>query len=532
VRMHRFWRQKRLLSSARFDPERPPSSRRSGGRDAEPLDTSLEANRKRFEHVFHDCSDVVFRDVEPIPGARGLLLYTEGIVETKDINDHLLHPLMHLFRTKDGAELDLASLELSWLSVPQMKKVRTVEDAAFEVLNASVVFLLDGSAHALSMNLRGGTRRGVEESTTETVVRGPKEGFTESLRVNTALVRFKIKTPDLKTVSMTKGVRTQTAVVVSYIEGLADPAVVEEAIRRIDAIDIDGVLESGYIEELIEDNPYSPFPQLQYTERPDTVAAQLLEGRVAIFVDGTPFVLVAPTTLWQMLQASEDYYERYFIANLIRWLRYIFVFVALYLPALYIAVTTFHQDMLPSTLILSIAAAREAIPFPAIIEVLIMELSFETLREAGIRLPKTIGQAVSILGALVVGQAAVEAGIVSAPIVIVVSATGIASFAIPRFNLAITIRLLRFPMIVLAAGFGLFGLIIGSVWLLAHLTRLRSFGVPYLSGITPYRRDEMKDILVRAPWWRMALRPLSIGGRDRRRLGRNMQRKTEPKESW
>lgn len=277
--------------------------------------------------------------------------------------------------------------------------------------------------------------------------------------------------------------------------------------KKNQKIKIDAVLESGYIEEFIEDDTYSPFPQAQYTERPDTVAAQLLEGRFAIFTDNTPFVLTGPITFWRLMQASEDYYERYLMSNLIRWLRYMFLFVALYLPAIYVAVITYHQDLMPTNLMFSVASAREPIPFPAIIEALIMEISFEALREAGVRLPKTIGQTVSILGALVIGTAAVEAGIVSAPMVIIVSLTGIASFTIPRFNLAISIRMLRFPLMFLASIFGIFGIMLGTIILVLHLCNLQSFGIPYLSGISPFKRDEVKDIFVRAPWWTMTRRP-------------------------
>lgn len=271
---------------------------------------------------------------------------------------------------------------------------------------------------------------------------------------------------------------------------------------------------------------------MEYTERPDTVTAQLLEGRFAIFVDGTPFALIGPVTMWQMMQASEDYYERFFISNMVRWIRFLFLIMALFLPALYVAVTTYHHDMLPTTLILSIAAARESIPFPALVEALMMEISFEALREAGIRLPKTVGQAVSILGALVIGQAAVQAGIVSAPIVIVVSLTGIASFTIPRFNFAITVRLLRFPIMLMAGMFGLFGIIIATTLVATHLTKLTSFGVPYMSGYSPYNHTDQKDIIVRAPWWKMIKRPSWIRKDNNKREKEKMNGTSTTEEGW
>ncbi|GAE34389.1 spore germination protein GerKA [Halalkalibacter akibai JCM 9157] len=357
----------------------------------------------------------------------------------------------------------------------------------------------------------------MSEPESESAIRGPREGFIENLRVNTSLIRRKIKSTDLKIISRQVGEQTKTSVDVIYIDGIADPKVLEELKTRLDRIKIDGIFETGYIEELIEDHPWSIFPQVQVTERPDSVAANLLEGRIAVLVDGTPFVMILPATFWQQFQASEDYYDRFYIAIFLRAIRLVFLGIALLLPALYVAVTTYHQEMIPTNLLLSIAASREAIPFPAVVEALIMEISFEALREAGVRLPKTIGQAVSILGALVIGSAAVEAGIVSAPMVIIVSLTGIASFTIPKFSLAISVRLLRFPLIILGSVFGMFGLVIGMVFILTHLCKLRSFGVPYFEPIGPMHFSELKDVFVRMPIWMQNKRPREFVKRNRKR---------------
>ena len=492
-----------------------------GGNDGqEPLQSSLQANQERLEHILQDCSDIVFRTFQIRGGRNALVVYTEGIVDTNELHRSLLFPLLYRIDPQLAGE-PTDEIGTDGVSLSQMKPTKSVEEAVEAILSASALLLVDGYDVGVVFNVKGGTRRGVEEPNTEVVIRGPREGFTENLRVNTALLRFKIKTPDLKTVRFVKGRYTRTDIVLAYIDGLADPRVVTEARRRLEAIEIDSVLESGYIEEMIEDHPRSLFPQIQYTERPDTVAGQLLEGRIAIFVDGTPFVMIAPITMWQLLQASEDYYERFYISNLIRWLRLVFALIALFLPALYVAVITFHPDMLPTTLLLSVAAAREAIPFPALVEALIMEVSFEALREAGIRLPKTVGQAVSILGALVIGQAAVEAGIVSAPMVIIVSLTGIASFTIPRFNLAIAIRILRFVMIFAAAAFGLFGIVVATMGMVAHLCRISSFGLPYLTGVTPFRRKDHQDIFIRMPWSAMNYRPGTLTDRKSKRTDRN-----------
>jgi spore germination protein KA len=302
------------------------------------------------------------------------------------------------------------------------------------------------------------------------------------------------------------------------MEGICRPELVEEVNHRLADIKIDGVLESSYLEEFIEDHPYSPFPQIQNTERPDTAAAALLEGRVIIFTDGTPIALIAPVTFPVFFQSPEDYYQRSYAATWIRWIRGLFMFISLLAPSFYIALTTYHPEMIPASLLFSIAAAREPVPFPALFEALIMEITFEGLREASIRIPSAIGQAVSILGTLVIGEAAVRAGIVSSPMVIIVSLTGISSFIVPSYSLGLTLRLIRFPIMFLAGSFGLLGLSIGIYLMLLHLVVLTSFGVPYLAPIAPFKWKDIKDTIIRAPWRLMKTRPSVYGVQPTRRL--------------
>jgi spore germination protein KA len=303
------------------------------------------------------------------------------------------------------------------------------------------------------------------------------------------------------------GRATQTNVSIMYIRGIADEKVIEEVNLRLARIDTDSILESGYIEEFIQDQPYTIFPTIQNTERPDVIAGSLLEGRVAILIDGTPHVLLVPSLFIQYLQAAEDYYQRADISTLIRTLRYFCLFIATLVPALYIALTTFHQEMLPTQLLISLAAQREGVPFPAFVEGLIMEATYEILREAGIRMPRAVGQAVSIVGTLVIGQAAVEAGIISATMIIVVSITAISSYVIPEFDMSIAIRITRFLFMGLAAVFGLFGIFVGIVALLLHLSSLRSFGVPYMAPVGPFILSNQKDVILRVPHPYMTTRP-------------------------
>ena len=296
----------------------------------------------------------------------------------------------------------------------------------------------------------------------------------------------------------------------AYLAGTADDKVLVEVRKRIERIDVDSILESAYIEELIEDTPYTVFPQIEHSERPDKIAAAILEGKIAILVDGTPFVLIVPTVMLQFWQSSEDYYERYPTAFLMRLIRFMFSTFALILPGFYVAVTSYHQEMLPTALLISIAGAHEGVPFPIYVEALLMEITFEALREAGVRLPQPVGQAVSIVGGLVIGQAAVQAGIVSPATVIVVALTGISSFALPAYNFAWSLRVLRFVFGFLGFISGLYGIMLGLLFILIHITSLRSFGVPFFAPLAPFKLQDIKDIFMRAPWWAMTERPYSI----------------------
>jgi len=369
----------------------------------------------------------------------------------------------------------------------------------------------------VTLELPGWAERSPEEPPSEQVLRGPRDGFNETLRTNTALLRRRLRTPALKLEQITLGRVSNTPVVIAYLADVASPDLVAEVKRRLERVDIDGFTDPSILEEFIEDQPSSLFPQVQASERPDTVAFCLMEGQVAILCEGSSYALLAPVTFWAFLQSSEDYYNRFQLATALRWLRYLLLFLALTGPSFYIAIVTFHQEMLPTPLLLTIAAAREGIPFPVIVEAVGMEIFFEALQEAGVRLPRSVGQAVSIVGALVIGQAAVQAGIVSAPIVIIVAATGIAFFTIPRYTFSAPIRLLRFPLMFLAGSLGLFGLMAGLIVLLIHLCSLRSFGVPYLQPVAPTTWRGLLDVLVRAPLWLKSYRATGMGQTNRRR---------------
>ncbi|MGM0878959.1 MAG: spore germination protein [Bacillota bacterium] len=478
------------------------------------LSTDIVTNETIFRDIFKNCSDIIFRSVQIHGKTKILLMYVDGLIDSQVLDQAVLKPILFHGLPQGLGEISHIGqmLEDQLIAVAQTKTVLKVEDVVKSVVSANVVILVDGESQALVADMKAWVARSVEEPVTEPVIRGPREGFTETLRTNTSMLRRKIKSPSLKIESLQIGKYTQTDVALAYIEGIVNESVLEEVRRRVQRIQVDSVLESGYIEEFIEDAPFSPFPTVQYSERPDVVASNILEGKVAIFIDGTPSTLIVPYTFFSGLQSAEDYYERFMYASAIRWIRFLLFNIALFLPSFYVAITTFHSEMMPTSLLLSFAASREPSPFPTVVEALMMEIVFEALREAGIRLPKNVGSAVSIVGALVIGEAAVTAGIISAPVVIIVASTGIASFAIPRYNLGIAYRLLRFPLLVFAGIFGLYGIVMGFLAILFHLVSLRSFGVPYLSPLAPLNVKEIKDTLWRAPRWLLNLRPNSLIG--------------------
>jgi len=478
------------------------------------LSNHFDHNVEALRLVYDRCSDVVFRPFLLFGKKRATIIYIEGITNVEGMEEFVLSPLI---KETASETQPLNELFENKLPISKVKRMHTITECIESISSGNPILLYEGESAGFSLGLAKWEKRGIEEPVAEVGIRGPREGFNESLEVSTSQLRRIIKSPALKIQSMKIGSYTQTTVAIAYIDGLVDPTLIEEITNRLKRIEIDGILESEYIEEMIEDNPYSPFPQILSTERPDTACSSLLEGRAVILVEGTPFSLIAPISFFSLLQSHEDYYQRFMVGTLIRWLRYSFLSISLLLPSFYVAILTFHHEAIPTALLLSVSASREAVPFPAVVEALLMEIMFEALREAGVRLPKQIGSAVSIVGALVIGQAAVQAGLVSAPMVIVVAITGISSFMIPRYVAGIAIRMLRFPIMLLAGTLGLLGIMMGIIAIVIHLCGLRSFGVPYLQPLAPLKGRELKDVLWRSPLWKMDTRPHLTGEFNRYR---------------
>jgi spore germination protein KA len=489
-------------------PEQP--QKQASKQEENQLTSSVQANIATIHKAFGSSADVVTRQMNV--GVPIGLVYIEGLIDQTAISEFIIQSMQiaekHIKRygTQEPDKL-LHYITTSVIATGEIHNLQTMMDVKMAMLDAHTVLFIEGCEQGLAVPTCGWRDRGVNEPSSETVIRGPREAFSESLRTNTTLVRRKIHDENLYCEQRHIGKVTKTNIAVMYINGIADENIVKELYERLNRIDTDAILESGYIEEYIQDSFLSPFPTVFNTERPDVVAAGLLEGRIAIFVDGTPFVLLVPVLFVQFFQTPEDYYERSLVSSLLRLLRYASFFIALLAPSTYIAITTFHQEMLPTPLLISLAAQREGIPFPAFVEAVIMEITFEVLREAGLRTPRPLGQTISIVGALVIGQSAVEAGFVSAAIVIVVSITAISSFALPAYNVSIAIRILRFLLMMLAASFGLFGITMGLILMVVHLCSLRSFSVPYLAPITPTHNTSPQDTLIRLPHWLLRKRP-------------------------
>ncbi|MFC5470755.1 spore germination protein [Cohnella suwonensis] len=534
-----FFRKKRRKSG-----QEPSGKIGSGGvmndnasnRSEQSVFADLTSNVEWIQTVLGHGSDLVVREIADAPTDRiGVaFVYIDDLVDPMILNQMILHPLMA--GLGEQAEQSSASqkyelLKNRALSVGRVEEMHTLDKAVAQLLEGNTIVFVHGVNAALAACSTGGDKRSVEEPSSQTVVRGPKESFTENLKTNTALIRRRIKSPQLRVAVQQIGEQTKTYVTVMYLQGIANDRIVKELHLRLNRIDTDSILESAYIEEFIQDANFTPFPTILNTERPDAVAAGILEGQIAIIVDGTPFVLLTPVTFDRFFQSSEDFYQRYDIATFLRIIRYVSFLISMLLPALFIAITTFHQEMLPTPLLISLAAQREGVPFPAIVEAMIMELTFEVLREAGVRMPRVIGPAISIVGALVLGQAAVQAGLVSASMVIIVSFTAIANFVIPAINMASAARLIRFAMMILGGTLGLFGILSGMMILLLHLAGLRSFGISYLTPLSPFVWSNWKDLFIRVPQWAMKKRPINLVSKNNQTRQGDGQKPAPPNQN-
>lgn len=495
------------------------------------ISKDLSKNITKIETMFEGCSDVIKRKFvikrDGLSDDQAIyIVYIDGLCDNELVESVIIKPVTWEWRDDRVSDLWKALSEYETQSA-DIEEQDDFDKVIQSVMKGDTGIFVSNADKAFVLSSKKLPVRGIDESATEGGMRGPRDSFNESIRTSTALVRRRLRDPALKIVQGNIGERSNTDYALMYLDGIVKPELVESVKERINTYAIDAVFDSGMAEHLMEKKWYRPFPVFQTTTRPDKAAAAIVDGRVVVAFDNSPEVIIAPATINTLFQTADDYYNRWPVATFARIIRYIAAFIAVGLPGFYVAVTCFHREIIPDKLLFAIADARSQLSFPIVLEVLIMELLFELLREAGIRLPSQMGNTIGVVGGLIVGQSAVDAGIVSTIVVIVVALTAIASFAIPNEEFASIFRLLKFFSILAAAFWGLYGFLLVMLLLLIHLSSLVSFGVPYMSPVVTCSADDSdvektgnRDFVLRAPISKLKFRPGWAKPDERRRLRR------------
>ncbi|KAA0566688.1 spore germination protein [Bacillus sp. CH30_1T] len=481
-----------------FSNKNKIQKKQATGKDSSsiPISPSLDNNIRIVKQLLNESDDLKEQDIQ-LPSKQAKLLYIETITDTSVIQEQILSPIQH---HSDHASVDIFPSR-------EMNKRTDLHEVASDLLHGRTALILENERFIYTFDTKSQYLRSIEEPNNEKVIRGAHYGFIENVNVNINLIRSRIANKNLVIKNFMIGDEVKTKVSIVFMKNIVNPKLVSEVETRLQSIHMDIVTSPGYIEEFIEDSPFSPFPQMLTTQRPDRVAYNLMEGRVAILSEGSPNALILPITFFGFFQSPDDYNSRWYVGSFYRLLRFISFVMAITLPAIYISIVAFHFEVLPTKMLKPIKESIELIPYPPLIEATIMELTIELIREAGVRLPSSIGPVIGIVGGLVIGQAAVEAHLVSNIMVIIVAITAIASFVVPSNEMVTTLRLLRFPLMIVAASFGFLGIILGLTVMLMHMCTLQSFGTPYLAPISVGRWTDFKDTWIRVPIWKMNRRP-------------------------
>lgn len=473
----------------------------------------LQNNKITIKNIFNNFSDLIIREVKITnnPKFGAMLVYLNNMIETGLIEESIIEKLTN--KREEYTYHPGTKEYCKYLFGVRDEDIHMdMNEVIDSILSGKLILFIDGLNKVMVININKPPARTIEEPQVESVIRGPREGFTESVSTNITLIRKKIKSTNLKMESFKIGRETRTDITIAYLSNIANHKIINEVRKRLNKIDIDAVIGANYIKEYLEDEPISSFPTIFSTERPDVAASKLLEGRIAIIIDGTPLIITVPSLFIEFLITNEDYYLKFVPGTINRWIRYFSFVLTLILPGVYLAITTFHQEVIPTPLLITFIKARSKVPYSALLECFLMLLIYEVLREAGVRMPRTVGQAMSVVGALVLGQAAVEAGIVSTPMVIIVSTTAICAFAIPSTDMYAAVTFPRFLFMLLGGTFGLLGLTCSIIILFMKLISKRSFGVPYLAPLAPFISEEFPDLFMRRPIWAKFKRSWLITG--------------------
>jgi spore germination protein KA len=457
------------------------------------ISTKLKENLSEIKSVLGKSNDIVIREfiIGKNERIEAFIIYIDGLSDDDTVNSIILKSLMIDVRIADlklstGKNIDWFDIiKRQCLAFGEIDELSNIDKVYESVLAGETVLLIDSCNKAISVDSKKWAQRGIEEPTTQNVIKGPKEGFTETLRTNTALIRRRVKNRNLIFKDYKLGEQSQTDVSLVYVEGIADDNVLSLVKNKIQNLNIEFVVGSAIIEDYLQGDKVSPFPIIYSSERPDFVATALMRGKIAILVDGTPFASILPAVFTNFFQTTEELYVRNYTGSFLMIIRFISYIIALLTPGVYCAVLTFHQEMLPTALYISIAAQRQRVPFPIAFEAFILELIFDILREAAVRMPRAVGPTISIVGALILGQASIEAGIFSPILIIVVAITAIATYVCPSYIMANASRLLRYAMLALGTMLGLPGLISGIIIIIFYLCSINSFGVPYMEPFVP-----------------------------------------------
>lgn len=475
--------------------------------EAQLLKEDLATNLANVKKDFGGSQDIKIREMI-ISGRKAAVLLCDGMVNSMQLAQLVMNPIMRSeVKTKNAFE-HYCTIRDSVTNSVEQSEVQTVEDVELYMMSGFAVFLLDGVASAIVMGIQGWAKRSVDEPGSEAMAKGSKEGFIESLNDNVALVRKRLKTPDLKFEMMKLGKDAKTNITVAYMATKADERIVKEVKKRLEAIPADAVIDFGCIQPYLDTNRLSVFTAVGTTERPDTFCGKLMEGRVGVMIDGTPHALTVPFLFTENFQSLDDYDNRPYFATFIRVLKYLAFVLSMLVPGFYVAVGTFHQELFPSMFLYDVAAAEQRTPFNLLTEALLIHFLYEIMREAGLRLPKTIGHAVSIIGAIVIGDATVSAGLIGAPMLIVVAVTAISSYVV--YSLYEPIAVLRFFFIIVGGTMGLYGIMVFVAVLMVNMASISPYGVPFTSPLSPFDPHSAEDTVWRAGWKKLYRHPFKI----------------------